>query len=139
MDLSPPEWLQNLSDQVLALTSSSGSLPSAGCHFTVVEDVWEVTIFAGATETVGGELDGRWNDPPFSLDLLGIPACFDELHQMWWQTQAWSSEDQLGSHLSAEGIIQGHKVWLRIKGQAPHQFGPAHQISARDQSIHDLW
>ncbi len=139
MDNPPPAWLADLSDRVIALTSAAVPLASVGCHFQSVEDVWEVTLFAGATETVGGSRDGAWSDPPFSVDLVGLPACFDELHQMWWQTQPLGEDDDLGAHLSAEGLVEGHKVWLRIKAHAPDRFGPAHQSVNNNQQMIDLW
>jgi len=139
MDNPPPAWLADLSDRVLALLSAEAPLQSIGCHFHRVDDVWELTLFAGATETVGGSRDGAWSDPPFSVDLLGLPACFDEIHGMWWQTQAVGSEDDLGNHLSVEGLVAGQKVWLRIKSHAPDRFGPAHQLLSTDQRTVDLW
>lgn len=139
MDTSPPTWLADLSDRVLALTFAEAPLQSVGCHYQSVEGVWEITLFAGATETVGGIRDGDWADPPFGVDLLGLPACFDEIRNMWWQTQPLGSEDDLGAHLSIEGTIGGESVWLRIKAHAPDRFGPAHQTLTHEQRTVDLW
>lgn len=139
MTTTPPHWLSDFSDRVLDLVTPYDRMPSAGCHFQLVEGIWEITLFVGVTETVGGERDGARFESPFSVDLIGIPGCFGELHQMWWQSRRLGTDDQLGSHLSAEGTVGGERVWLRITADAPEQFGPARQVYAHDQHAVDLW
>ena len=48
-----------------------------------------------------------------------------------WQTGVIDSEDDLGTHLSVEGIQNGQAVWLRIVGQKPQAISSDSSASSR--------
>ena len=48
-------------------------------------------------------------------------------------------DDDLGPHLSIEGLIGRHNVWLRITAHPPEPFEPGRIADVSDRGFHDLW
>ncbi len=139
----PPQWLEDLANQV-ADGMSVVDLPSPiGCHFHLNESEyqqWEVTLFCSATELVGGPCDGVVKPPNFTLDLKNVLNNFSEVTSFHWQAFTIGPDDELGSHVSIEGIYEGHYVWLRILAQAPARLTETHRFSRAYQlRVNDTW
>lgn len=56
MDTAPPDWLAAFANAVASRIHSHDVLLLAplGCHYQLIENIWEVTIFASKTEVIGG-------------------------------------------------------------------------------------
>src|SRR5215218_4529675 len=103
MDPIPPDWLKDFANTVVRHLVPAEAMPPVGCHYAQVDDQWEVTLFAGATEVVGGKKDGARRPPCFSLDVMRVVQHFEHVHLLEWQAQPVDDEDELGAHLSIEG------------------------------------
>ena len=57
----------------------------------------------------------------------------------FWQAERHSADDDLGSHLSFEGIARGAHVWLRILQQPPEWAGVGRLVHAADGTVEDVW
>lgn len=137
----PPNWLAELAD-VVATAIVGVALPAPiGCHFFRNEllNQWELTLFPGTTEIVGGKLDGRIKPSPFTLDLARLTWALDSLDRFHWQSHRLGADDELGPHVSLEGTHQGHAVWVRILAEAPEQFEISRRVHTAEQAIEDLW
>ena len=136
--INAPEWVRRLVDSVAEATTSINSDVELGCHVfqnqsgTVNE--WEITVF-GEPVRMGGRLASYSMDPVFSIDALAVATVFDTLISCRWQTGQIDSEDDLGTHLSIEGIQNGEAVWLRIVGQKPKAIhsGPSTSSQVRQK------
>lgn len=135
----PPRWLADLANAVAAEIAPVDVLPPLGCHFCKIDDVWEISLFPGQTETIGGLRDGRLNSSPFSLDVSRVMQVFDKVLACHWQNQPISSRDELGAHLALEGVYSGKRVCLRVLAVAPARFETARQIRVHDRSIVEMW
>jgi len=139
--VATPDWLTELADRVVDQLHALDTLGPIGCHFCLHEDVWEVTLFAGTTEIVGGRRDGARQGTRFSLDLKSVVELFDEVDALGWQSHSFgeSHGDDLGPHVSVEGRYQGQSVWLRILASAPAQFAPARRLFVHEGRADDVW
>ncbi|MDO8945465.1 MAG: hypothetical protein Q7U75_19940 [Desulfobacterales bacterium] len=97
-----------------------------------------MTLFAGSTEIVGGRRDGAVKLSRFSVDLKSIVEQFD---QIGWQSHGLGASrgDELGPHVSIEGLYQGQAVWLRVLAGAPQQFAPARRLFVHEGRSDDVW
>jgi len=120
--INSPVWVRQLVDAVAESATSINADGEFGCHVfknqSDEQTEWEITIFGEAAQ-MGGRLAAFAADPVFSIDVLSIATLFDTLISCRWQTSKIDSDDDLGTHLSVEGIQNGEAVWLRIVSQKP--------------------
>jgi hypothetical protein len=137
----PPEWLSALADLIAEAIIGVDAPAPLGCHFFHNESVdqWEITLFPGATEIVGGRHDGRVKPSPFALDLARLSWVLNDVERFHWQTHSLGDSDDLGPHVSLEGTYEDHNVWLRILAEAPEQFPIGRRVDASGEEIEDLW
>lgn len=134
----PAAWLSGLADAIAMTVAplTTEPLPALDCHFTKYEGVWEITLFTESTEVVGGPEDGSIRHSPLGVRVAEILDLFQSVSSCNWQTQAFGPEDDLGPHLSIEGLYKGRMVWLRILAAAPQQF-PRRRTIIRNRLIND--
>lgn len=137
--VTPPPWLQELANAVALQMQPWDEFPPLGCHYVEVEDQWEVTLFAAATELIGGRSDGARHPARFNANLAGISAIFSEVHRFEWQALPVATDDELGAHISLEGTYEGRAIWLRILSHAPKRFRSGRLIYIHDQVWEEIW
>ncbi len=137
----PPIWLAETANRVAAQFHSAEALAPVGCHYFYDEEqsVWEVTIFVSGTETLGGEKDGRRTHSRFSVSIVGVSKLFSEIREFSWQAVSLGEDDDLGPHLSVEGLIGPHPIWLRITARPPEPFEPGRIADVSRRGFQDLW
>ena len=64
---------------------------------------------------------------------------FDEVNQCYWQALAASPDDDLGAHLSLEGIYKEHSVWLRVLARAPEEMEHGREARPYVNEFMDQW
>lgn len=112
-------WLNDLTERIAERLLPVDLPPPLGCHVHREDDVTEVTLFFGGTETLGGLADGTYRPARFHFDMAGVTEVFDEVTSFFWQPLTIDSEDDLGPHVSIEGTFEGNEVWLRVLARAP--------------------
>ena len=148
-DLSQPDYyltcpllrngLQKFADAVALQMNPVDLLAPVGCHFCFVDDTWEVTLFASSTQIVGGKKDGVLRHSRFHVDLRGVIDLFSEIWSLTWQPLSLAADDELGPHLSIEGLFAEHPVWLRILARAPKRFDPGRRAIVYDATWEETW
>ena len=138
---SPPSWLSDMANHLASLMHDVDVLSPIGCHYfhNHHKDEWEVTVFASSTEVVGGEWDGYHTPSKFCFDILRAFEIFDEIKVVAWQALPVSYEDELGPHISIEGLVEGHKVWVRILSESPESIEPGRRIQAYKSDLEEIW
>ena len=124
------------------LTPEPDAMPQGGpavMHESSCDEVWEISIFYGKTEIVGGPDDGRRTETTFWLDVAGAQKVLTRVDRLYWQTATLSPNDDLGSHFAIEGDYLGHPVRVRILAVAPRQFPPARTADTIRGMFIDLW
>ncbi|MFN5973094.1 MAG: hypothetical protein ACK48U_01500 [Planctomyces sp.] len=114
---------------------------SIGCHHYLDEElrVWEVTMFFGRLEIIGGAFDGQSFSAGFSLDVTSLAAEFDHPPEIRWRGAVQNQSDELGVHLSLDGLWHGRRIWLRILSQPPAHVGAGSQLLAASGQFRSLW
>ena len=143
---SPPEWLTDLA-KALSEHLVPAVLPAPlGAHVQQAvdadeqaSDVWEISLFYGKTEIVGGPEDGRRTETAFWLDVIGAQRVLTRVDRAYWQTAILSPSDDLGPHVAVEGDYLGHPVRVRVLSAAPQQFPPARTADTNRGMFIDLW
>ncbi len=137
----PPAWLRWLANDAARGILSDAFQAPIGCHFfhDADRDEWEVTIFVSSTEVVGGPKDGTVLPSQIQLDIVQVMQIFDDVPQIYWQSDAVGPDDELGQHVSFEGSARGHLVWLRILQRPPQWAGPGRLLHAHTGSLENLW
>ena len=137
--MSPPDWLEQLAQAISLCIDTSDPRSRIGCHYCCVDNVWEVTLFVSRTEIFGGEFDGCAIPGRFTLDIGGLLHLLEEVHRGWWQPLSAGSDDDLGPHLSLEGISAGHRVWIRITAEQPLALESGRVANMIDGTIERRW
>ena len=137
----PPAWLRwFVNDAVHGIMDRQAVAP-VGCHFfhDQEEDVWEVSLFLSRTEVYGGAADGKHVPAGLQIDVAAVSKAFDFAPDVYWQSEKFSSDDELGNHLSFQGVARGVQVWLRILQSAPEWAGPGRLVHAETGKVDDIW
>jgi hypothetical protein len=137
--VAPPHWLKVLGDRVASAIYPIDILPPLGCHYQLVDGVWEVTLFASQTEVIGGPRDGSRTPSRFHLDIKALLELFDEVHGCSWQSMTVDEADDLGAHVSVEGLYEQHHVWLRLPARAPECFDPGRHAIVHERQWKEIW
>jgi hypothetical protein len=138
---SPPHWLADLASEVTAQLAAVDVLAPIGCHYYYNGDEaqWEVTLFASNTETVGGPSDGRLTHSNFTANLSGLAGVFSAVFEFHWQALRLGDEDEIGPHISIEGLYRGEPVWLRLLATPPAQFEAGRILNTQELRLENRW
>ncbi len=137
----PPAWLRwFVNDAVRGIVDRQVTAP-VGCHFyhDGESDVWEISLFVSRTEVCGGSADGKQVPSGLQIDIPAVCAAFDSPPATYWQSEKIADDDELGNHLSFEGIARGFSVWLRMMQHPPEWTCPGRLIHAESGEIEDVW
>jgi len=88
----------------------------------------EIAVYSTPGEVVGGAEDGAIIIPGFSLDVQELISAFEEVVDLHWRSQSFGPRDNLGPHVSIEGVYQGHGVWLQVLAEAPEDEEPGFKV-----------
>lgn len=119
-----PEWLSVFVHQVAALFEPMCGVGRVGsqCEFTDLG--WEVRLYLGATEIVGGKFDGHAQLVGFELDFKRLSQLFTQLDEFRWSVGA-STDGANSSFVTMRGLIDEYPVNLKAYSRPPKEAGPA--------------
>lgn len=124
-----PEWLQSFVHDVAGRFEPFSGVARAGYECTQSDGGWDVSIFLGKTELVGGALDGAAIPVNFRFDLQGMMSAFDDVGSVQWNAfpDCCAYEDDVLdlSFVSAEGQVGGNRVHIQIHAGPPETVAPA--------------
>jgi hypothetical protein len=119
-----PEWLSVIIHQVAALFEPLRGVARVGsdCEFT--SDGWDVRLFLGSTEIVGGKNDGQHQLVSFEIDFERVSQIFTKIEEFRWCVAA-GSDGNNSSFVTLRGSVDEHHVRLKIYSRPPKEAGPA--------------
>ncbi len=127
--LKVPDWLTEFVQQAADLFEPFQGVARPGYECVHGEDRWEIGLFLGRTEVVGGPLDGDQLPVNFRFDLAGLAKLFEPLEVLRWNAFPDChdcSDDALDlSCIIAEGRVNGVHVSLQVHSGPPEAAGPA--------------
>ncbi len=129
-----PRPLAGLIDEVCQLFEPFTGVARAGYECQFADDRWEISVFLGGREAVGGPLDGELQPVNFRFDVQGLARLFEQVYSIGWNAIP-NGHDCLGagtmeSFLTAEGVAGGQRVSLRVHAVAPDEAGPGQRQHA---------
>lgn len=124
-----PATVTSFINDVGALFEPYTGVARAGYECLFGDDRWEISLFLGETERVGGPSDGELRPVNFRFDVEGLRPLFDELQSLQWNAipngHVYVDTSRFDSFLTVEGTVGGHRISLQIHALAPAAVGPA--------------
>jgi hypothetical protein len=90
----------------------------------LTNDGWEVRMYLGATEIVGGKDDGQSQLVSFELDVARLNQAFTHVDAAHW-TVSGGTDGTNSSFLTVRGSVDEHELCLKVYSRAPLEAGPA--------------
>jgi hypothetical protein len=122
-----PAQLAALIDDVCQLFEPLAGVARAGYECMFGDDRWEVSVFLGAQESVGGAQDGELMPINFRFDVAGLTRMFERVHSVNWNAIpcTYGADDGLfESFLTIDGMAAGERISLQVHALAPREIGP---------------
>lgn len=127
-----PAELTSFIDRVAEAFEPFQGVARPGFEAVQVDGVWDISMFLGRLELVGGPDDGRIHPVNFRLDLSRLTDCFDQLEELFWNAfpdfSPQVEEHQELSVVTASGQVDGLQVRLQVHAAAPEACDPGLRI-----------
>lgn len=124
-----PDWLLSFVHDMADRFEPFSGVARPGYECRQSGERWEVSVFLGKTELVGGARDGAAVPVNFRFDLHGLIDAFDEVSSFQWNAFPDCCACQDGvldlSFISAEGTVGGESVNVQIHAGPPESAAPA--------------
>lgn len=121
-----PEWLETLVDELCEAIEPLQGEARVGYESAMGETGWEVQMFVGRTEIVGGQWDGQSELVTFRLNVPELLRQFDVVQRCEWiatpSELAANSTDS--AHLLVQGEWRTQPVTVAIYSLPPENVGP---------------
>ena len=126
--LQLPEWLEAFIVTAAEQFEPETESARAGYVCSWADDGWNVTLFLGMTEVVGGAADGANLPTGFRFDLEAIRDCFDRIDNVTWQGVPngcgcnRSGVDEAA--IIIDGMLHEQRLRLEVTLRPPSDVGP---------------
>lgn len=125
-DVRPP-WVTEFINSAAELFDPLDDVGRVGFDCQVAEDRWDVGMYLGSTEIVGGKHDGRNRHTAFALDLLSLQNLFEQVHAFEWTALPSNLDDETTVArcvLILDGLVGTNLLRLRVFSIPPEDAGP---------------
>lgn len=122
-----PVWLSNFINAAADLFEPLTDVGRVGFDCRLAEECWEVGMFLGTTEIVGGRDDGQARNTDFEFNLLGLLDYFEEVTRLRWNavsSQGCDEDNLANSHVLVEGRVGENSIRLLVFAEPPRNIGP---------------
>lgn len=121
-----PQWLTDLIGRVSELFDPADEVARVGFECRLTEEAWELLLFLGSTEIVGGPADGQTRVAGFRFDLLTLIDNFTVVDQVEWNARPQSAGEAEPdrSFVKITGRVDGEPLKLLIFAVPPAGVGP---------------
>ena len=122
-----PDWVTSIIHEVAELFEPRKGVGRVGFDCRFNEDRWEVTLYLGKKEIVGGKDDGQARFVDFGFDLSRLYRFFNLVERFDWNVPCSSGahgENHATSSVMIEGYWGQNPVRLKFFATPPSQVGP---------------
>lgn len=123
-----PDWLKQFINNAAGLFDPLTDIGRVGYDCRVDEHGWIVCMYLGATEIVGGAMDGHIDHAGFRIDLQKLQSLFCVVNRFEWYSVARGPGDpernSVRSLLSLHGLTGTNEVKLELLAVPPDFVGP---------------
>ncbi len=126
---SLPEWLVQLIDGISQIFEPFSGVARVGYECQKSEQGWEVALFLGEHEVVGGPDDGQMRPVNFRFNISEIAQHFDSIGPIYWNAfpnshVCYEAVADL-SFLTIEGTSHEQTIRIQLHAGPPDCIGPA--------------
>lgn len=126
-----PAWLPEFVDRVADLFEPFIDVGRVGYECAPSTERWEISMYLGATEAVGGRVDGEVRSVAFQFDLAGLHSVFDQVDEFRWSafpvgTVGQDEQTHGGEHsfIALVGRYGDNMLRLRVFCTPPAEVSP---------------
>ncbi len=126
-----PVWLPEFVDQIAELFEPFVDVGRVGYECVPGAERWDIAMYLGSTEVVGGKVDGELRAVAFQFDLARLDTVFDRVEECRWsafpagtvegKTEPFAAER---SYVTIAGRYRDNAVRLRVFGTPPADTAP---------------
>ena len=124
-----PAWVVEFVEQAAALFEPFSGVARPGFECCRAENRWEIALFLGKTEVVGGPDDGHLSPVNFMFDVAALSRLFERVDALRWNAfpdcHVCNEGEMDLSFLVAEGQVRGELVSVQVHAGPPNAAGPA--------------
>lgn len=124
-----PVWFPSFVEGLSELFEPFRGVARVGYECTRSEQGWEISMFLGEHEVVGGADDGRSHSINFRFDVTRIFNFFESVEGIYWNafpnTSPSGDPGEEFSFLTVAGTVEASPVQLQIHPTPPLAVGPA--------------
>lgn len=124
-----PKWVQSFIESAAECFEPVQGSARAGYVCSCLSDGWNVQLFLGTTEVVGGPDDGANIPAAFTFNVDRVRCCFDEVYDMCVQrsldVRQPTCNGSSDTSTIINGMINGQFLTLEILEKPPAEMGPA--------------
>ena len=124
-----PAWLVEFIDSAAEWFNPLAGVGRVGFDALPVDGRWEVALYLGSTEVVGGPQDGESRPAAFSFDLRGLMRSFSRIDQLSWTAEPGppgvdGAPGRIEARVTIAGLVGEQPVVLQICSLPPQEAGP---------------
>jgi hypothetical protein len=120
-----PEWVTEFIDNAAELFDPYDEVARVGFDCQLAENGWEIAMFLGSVEIVGGREDGMSRHSSFQFDLKSVESQFRKIERVDFESSANAEAGQSPcARVVVEGIVGENPLRLTICSAAPSEAGP---------------
>jgi len=124
-----PDWLRDFIKKAASLFEPLTNIGRVGYDCQADERGWNVCLYLGTTEIIGGPKDGQIEHAGFVIDMKQLMAIFQDVQRFEWYSINNENDDRfqepIRSVLTLNGHIEGgHFIQLELLASPPRYVGP---------------
>lgn len=122
-----PDWLAPLLDRLCDHIEPLRGEARVGYDLTFNDPQWQIDLFLGRTEYVGGIRDGQFDYASFTADIPGILKLFGSIERCDWLVvprSAGLGGSDIASELTIDGNWEGESVRVTLRSVPPRNSAP---------------
>ena len=119
-----PDWLTDLINETAELFEPVTGVARVGFDCQLAECVWEVRMYLGRTESVGGHNDGMFAHTDFCFDLSRLLVRFDSVDELVWTALPQAGCAAAPGQVMIAGTIDSSALRLELSSVPPDEAGP---------------
>ncbi len=121
-----PQWVTCFIEQVAELFEPAADVARVGFDCRLDEDGWNVGLYLGRTELIGGKADGESRHTNFEFDLRALCDRFERIDRFTWTSlpDAVPETANAPGFITVNGLVANNPIRVRLYAIAPPDAGP---------------
>jgi len=121
-----PAWVTRFVNDAAQLFEPLDEVGRVGFDCQLTDDGWEVALYLGSLEIVGGREDGQYRYGCFHFDLHALLGLFRHVDDLQFATFPADDEGEgtVRTVVTLDGIIEQDRLRVRVHSTPPAEVGP---------------